>query len=107
MVVLIDGLLAAHITRGGKTMTTFFDTFPDGIEDPLPMVVTALADAVTRGKMSPVSVEKFNGGPAFGLREFGATVTHKGVRIGTKTTAAPKRHGRSVAEAIEDMDGQW
>ncbi len=107
VVVLIDGLLAAHITRGGKTMTTFFDTFPDGVEDPLPMVVTALTDAVTRGKMSPVSVEKFNGGPAFCLREFGATVTHKGVRIGTKTTAAPKRHGRSVAEAIEDMDGQW
>ena len=106
VVVLIDGLLAAHLTRGGKTMTTFFDTFPDGIDNPLPMVVTALTDAVARGKMSPVSVEKFNGGPAFGLREFGATVTHKGVRIGAKATAAPKRRGRSIAEAIEDMDGQ-
>lgn len=103
MVVLIDGLLAAHITRGGKTMTTFFDHFPDGIEDPMPLVVQALTDAVNRGRMSPLSVEKLNGGGAFVLREFGATVTHKGARIGGKVHAAPKRRGRSVAEALEEM----
>ena len=101
--VLIDGLLAAHITRGGKTMTTFFDHFPDGVGDPLPLVVHALDDAVKRGRMSPLSVEKLNGGAAFGLREVGATVTHKGARIGGKVHAAPKRRGRSVAEALEEM----
>ncbi|UIZ92706.1 ATP-dependent helicase [Corynebacterium sp. CNCTC7651] len=103
MVVLVDGLLAAHITRGGKTMTTFFDHFPDGVGDPLPLVVHALDDAVRRGRMSPLSVEKLNGGAAFSLREVGATVTHKGARIGGKVHAAPKRRGRSVAEALEEM----
>jgi len=105
LVVLIDGLLAAHITRGGKTMTTFFDHFPDGVGDPMSLVVQALTDAVNRGRMSPLSVEKLNGGGAFVLRDYGATVTHKGARIGGKVHAAPKRRGRSVAEAIEEMEG--
>ena len=103
MVVLIDGLLAAHVTRGGKTMTTFFDTFPDGIEDPMPLVVDALASVVQAGRMQPISVEKLNGESAFSLKEYGATVTHKGVRIGAKVSAPPKRRGRSVAEALEEL----
>ena len=106
MVVLVDGLLAAHITRGGKTMTTFVDSFPEGVnrEDiVMPLVVNALADAVERGRMSPLSVEKLDGRPAFSLREYGATVTPRGARIGGKAHAAPKRRGRSVAEALAEM----
>lgn len=105
IVVLIDGLLAAHITRGGKTMTTFFEGFPEGVGDPMPLVVDALAEAVQAGRMRPLGVEKLNGGPAFGLRDYGARVTHKGVKIGAKAAAAPKRRGRSVAEALGELDG--
>ncbi|WP_066530344.1 ATP-dependent helicase [Corynebacterium bouchesdurhonense] len=104
MVVLIDGLLAAHITRGGKTMTTFFDTFPEGVGDPMPLVIDALTQAVREGRMQPLGVEKLNGAPAFGLKEYGATVSHKGVRIGGKASAPPKRRGRSVAEALGELE---
>ncbi|WP_342319279.1 ATP-dependent helicase [Corynebacterium mayonis] len=103
IVVLIDGLLAAHITRGGKTMTTFFDSFPAEVKDPLHMVVSALDEAVSLGRMRPLNVEKLNGEPAFSLRNYGAAVTHKGARIGAKAKAAPKRYGRSVSEALEEL----
>ncbi|WP_210386496.1 ATP-dependent helicase [Corynebacterium sp. HMSC30G07] len=105
MVVLIDGLLAAHVTRGGKTMTTFFDTFPDGVEDPMPLVLDALVSVVQAGRMQPISVEKLNGESAFSLKEYGATVTHKGVRIGAKVSAPPKRRGRSITEALDELKG--
>ena len=103
MVVLIDGLLAAHITRGGKTMTTFFDHFPEGIDDPMPLVISALSQAVAAGRMKPLNVEKLNGEPAFSLRDFGAAVTHKGAKIGGSTSTPPKRRGRTVAEAMGEL----
>ena len=104
MVVLVDGLLAAHVTRGGKKLTTFFDTFPEGIEDPLPLVIEALSDAVAAGRMRPLNVETFNGESAFCLRDLGVAVTHKGVRIGGRQATPPKRRGRSMAEALGDLD---
>ena len=106
MVVLIDGLLAAHITRGGKTMTTFVDSFPEGVnkeEIVMPLVIDALTQAVREGRMQPLGVEKLNGAPAFGLKEYGATVSHRGVKIGGKASAPPKRRGRSVAEALGEL----
>lgn len=103
MVVLIDGLLAAHITRGGKTMTTFFEHFPDGVDDPMPLVVEALSDAVSCGRMKPLNVEKLNGESAFSLRDYGAAVTHKGAKIGGPVSTAPKRRGRTVAEAMDEL----
>lgn len=54
--------------------------------------------------MQPLGVEKLNGSPAFSLKEYGATVSHKGVRIGGKASAPPKRRGRSVAEALGELD---
>ncbi len=107
MVVLIDGLLAAHVTRGGKTMTTFFDHFPEGVnkeEIVMPLVIDALTQAVREGRMQPLGVEKLNGAPAFELKEYGATVSHRGVRIGGKASAPPKRRGRSVAEALGELE---
>ncbi|WKD58058.1 putative ATP-dependent helicase Lhr [Corynebacterium capitovis DSM 44611] len=103
LVILIDGLLAAHVTRGGKVMTTFFDTFPDGTGQPYDVVVAALADAVQRGRMRPVNVEKLDGESAYKLREFGATVSPRGVKIGAARGAPPKRRGRSVAEALGEI----
>ncbi|WP_288831810.1 DEAD/DEAH box helicase [uncultured Corynebacterium sp.] len=103
IVVLIDGLLAAHLTRGGKNLTTFFGDFPADTGDPLEMVVRALAESVELGRMRPLNVEKLNGDSAFSLREYGAAVTHKGVRIGGRAATPPKRRGRSVSEAIEEL----
>ena len=85
-------------------MTTFFDTFPEGIDDPMPLVIDALTQAVRAGRMQPLGVEKLNGGPAFELKDYGATVSHKGVKIGGKAAAPPKRRGRSVAEALGELD---
>lgn len=111
LVVLIDGLLAAHITRGGKTMTTFFDGFPEGVvahgerdAELLRMVVGALADVVGQGRMTPLTVEKLNGGPAFTLKEYGAAGSPKGAKIGGRTVASPKRRGRTVTDAIKSME---
>ncbi|WP_115686362.1 DEAD/DEAH box helicase [Corynebacterium senegalense] len=103
IVVLIDGLLAAHVTRGGKNLTTFFGDSPADTGDPLEMVVRALAESVELGRMRPLNVEKLNGDSAFSLREYGAAVTHKGVRIGGRAATPPKRRGRSVSEAIEEL----
>ena len=107
LVVLIDGLLAAHLTRGGKTMTTFFDGFPDGTgteDELLTMVVRALTDVVGEGRMGAVNVEKLNGEAAFKLKNYGAAASPRGAKIGGRTVAAPKRRGRSITEALEELD---
>ncbi|WIM68371.1 ATP-dependent helicase [Corynebacterium breve] len=104
LVVLIDGLLAAHITRGGKTMTTFFDGFPEGTEDPMPLVVDGLGDVIARGLIQPLNVERLNGEPAYVLRDYGAAVTPRGAKIGGRGgSSASKKRGRSMAEALEDL----
>ncbi len=82
LVILIDGLLVGYLSRGGKQLTTFGEQLPAGIDDPLPLVIDALAVQVDAGRMSPIHVERWNGEPAFGLAEYGATMTHKGARIG-------------------------
>lgn len=124
MVVIIDGLLAAHITRGGRSLTTFFDTFPAGIgahpdaveKELMAMVVEALASVVGTNSVRPMSVEKYNGQPIFDsgvvdtMRAAGAALTPKGVRIGGRS-APPRtpardgpRRGRSVSEALDNLN---
>ncbi len=114
LVVLVDGLLLAHVTRGGRTWTLFLDSLPAGLEagddELVGLVVHALTDAVARGMMSPLTVEKINGAAVFEspvlplLRAAGAGITPKGVRIGGRAPAprTPTR-GRSVTEAMEDL----
>ena len=112
LVVLIDGLPIAHLTRGGKTLTTFVESLPDGIDpaEVYPRLVSALTDMVARGALSPLVVEKCNGSPihktdaAAHLREAGAGITPKGVRISARA-AAPRtpRAGRRASEAIEEL----
>ena len=112
LVVLIDGLPIAHLTRGGKTLTTFIESLPDGIDpaEVYPRLVSALTDMVARGALSPLVVEKCNGSPihktdaAAHLREAGAGITPKGVRIFARA-AAPRtpRAGRRASEAIEEL----
>lgn len=112
LVVLIDGLPIAHLTRGGKTLTTFIESLPDGIDpaEVYPRLVSALTDMVARGVLSPLVVEKCNGSPihktevAVHLRDAGAGITPKGVRISARA-AAPRtpRAGRRASEAIEEL----
>ncbi|MDV2431126.1 ATP-dependent helicase [Corynebacterium tuberculostearicum] len=112
LVVLIDGLPIAHLTRGGKTLTTFIESLPDGIDpaEVYPRLVSALTDMVARGVLSPLVVEKCNGSPihktdvAAHLRDAGAGITPKGVRISARA-AAPRtpRAGRRASEAIEEL----
>lgn len=112
LVVLIDGLPIAHLTRGGKTLTTFIESLPDGIDpaEVYPRLVSALTDMVARGALSPLVIEKCNGSPihktdaAAHLRGAGAGITPKGVRISARA-AAPRtpRAGRRASEAIEEL----
>jgi len=112
LVVLIDGLPIAHLTRGGKTLTTFVESLPDGIDpaEVYPRLVSALTDMVARGALSPLVIEKCNGSPihktdaAAHLRDAGAGITPKGVRISARA-AAPRtpRAGRRATEAIEEL----
>ena len=68
------------------------------------MVVGALTDVVGEGRMGAVNVEKLNGEAAFKLKNYGAAASPRGAKIGGRTVAAPKRRGRSVAEALEELD---
>ena len=111
LVVLVDGLPVAHLTRGGKTLTTF--PVPAGIDDGEVMgyIVAALTEAVASGRLSPLTIEKANGASVFEtplanqLREHGAGITPKGVRISGKlsTSVAPSRRGRSLSDALESV----
>ena len=112
LVVLIDGLPIAHLTRGGKTLTTFIESLPDGIDpaEVYPRLVSALTGMVARGALSPLVVEKCNGSPihktdaAAHLREAGAGITPKGVRISARAAApCTPRAGRRASEAIEEL----
>jgi len=96
LVVLADGVLLAHLTRGGRTLTVF-DT------DHLALVVRALSG-------HNLTVEKFNGQPVFdsphleALREAGASISPRGARLGGRA-AAPRTpvRGRRVTDVIEDI----
>ncbi len=96
MVVLADGVLLAHLTRGGRTLTVFEDEHLD-------LVVRAL-------NSHDVVVEKLNGQPVFdspllgALREAGASISPRGARIGGR--AAPPRtpvRGRRVVDVLEEI----
>ncbi|MDK4334248.1 DEAD/DEAH box helicase [Corynebacterium accolens] len=113
LVVLCDGLPIAHLTRGGKTLTTFIDALPDGIEttDVYARLLSALTELIAAGHMSPLVIEKCNGNPihhtpaADILRSLGAGITPKGIRIAGQ--AAPPRVPRHGAKdgSPEDFRG--
>lgn len=115
LVVLIDGLCVAHLTRGGKTLSTYFDALPEGISqgDVAALMVGALTELVSAGRLSPLVIEKANGQSIFEsalaglLREAGAGITPKGIRISAKapaprTPSGPQR-GRRLAQALTEL----
>ncbi|MGP6174974.1 ATP-dependent helicase [Corynebacterium sp. A21] len=113
-VILVDGLLLAHLTRGGRSLSLFLEQLPAGIpvgeEELIGMIVEALTDAGSRNAMSRVVVEKINGSPALesalleAFRRAGAGITPKGIRIGGRPTLSGPRRGRSMSEALAELD---
>src|SRR5699024_782033 len=97
LVVLIDGLCVAHLTRGGKTLTTFFEYLPEGIdhEQTLASIYRALLALISAGRLSPWGIEKANDASIFDsdvakqLRSFAAGINPRGIRIAS-TAAAPR-----------------
>ncbi|AZA13054.1 DEAD/DEAH box helicase [Corynebacterium choanae] len=88
IVVIADGLLAAHLTRGGKTLTLFPDQLPITPAATATLVVEALVTAVHKGHMKKFAVEKVGEHSALSsplldaLQAGGATLHPKGVIIG-------------------------
>ncbi|QIX28736.1 ATP-dependent helicase [Nocardioides sp. JQ2195] len=87
MVVLVDGALGLYVERGGRTLLTFTDS-----PDLLGPACSALADAVRRGALGRLTVEKADGEPLLGrgdsssplriaLQQAGFVTTPKGLRI--------------------------
>lgn len=82
LVVLVDGLCALFVERGGRTVLVL-----DGRPDAVPLAAGALADAVRSGAVGPLTVTTIGGEPvhtspvvaAFESAGFG--VTPKGLRI--------------------------
>ncbi|KRE62497.1 ATP-dependent helicase [Nostocoides sp. Soil756] len=84
VVVLVDGVLALYVERGGKTVLTYTD-------DPglLALAARALADAVRRGHLGRITVEKADGGQLLGsdhpviaaLETAGFHLTPRGLRM--------------------------
>ncbi|MGO1949214.1 MAG: DEAD/DEAH box helicase [Mycobacteriaceae bacterium] len=94
LVVVQDGRLLAHLTRGGRTVTVFgrpglSDAGAEVDPGDVQAVVAALAAAVSAGRLSPVTVEKLNGvdvmaaGPVVtrAWTEAGARLTPKGLVV--------------------------
>ncbi|UQV60883.1 Lhr family helicase [Corynebacterium propinquum] len=88
LVVLADGLCLAHLSRGGKTLTTFFDALPEGIDaDPAQLLVDAVHAALDAEWIRPLTIEKANGAAILGtplalaMRKYGAKLSPKGLRL--------------------------
>ena len=103
LVVLVDGLCAAYLTRGGRTLTIFEP--PTGLDysDVAPLVVAALEQAISANMMKRIVIEKVNGEAVIGsewgkiLRAAGARVTPKGVRIAAVPASIAGSGGRGRA----------
>jgi ATP-dependent Lhr-like helicase len=84
VVVLVDGDLVLYVERGGKTLLTYSEH-----PDLLRAAATALADAVRRGSLGRITVEKADGGQLLGsghpvvaaLEDAGFHLTPRGLRM--------------------------
>ena len=84
VVVLVDGVLALYVERGGKTLLTHTDD-----PDLLTIAAGALAEAVRQGHLGRITVEKADGGRLLGsdhpvvgaLEAAGFHLTPRGLRM--------------------------
>ncbi|AQP46518.1 hypothetical protein BW730_02135 [Tessaracoccus aquimaris] len=83
IVVLADGVLLAHLTRGGRVLTVF----GEDREETAALVVSALRSAVAEGRMRRLRIEEVDGervgssGLEATMLAAGARLTPKGVTI--------------------------
>jgi len=85
IVVLVDGVLTLYVERGGRTLLTWSDD-----ADLLIPAAASLADAVRRGSLGRLTVEKADGEQLLGsgstplrqaLQDAGFVATPKGLRL--------------------------
>jgi ATP-dependent Lhr-like helicase len=83
LVVLVDGSVIIYVERGGRTLLTFSDD-----AQLLQPAVSALAGAVTAGKLGRVTIERANGEQIFTagqlselLQQAGFRMTPQGLRL--------------------------
>ncbi|MGH3445886.1 MAG: Lhr family helicase, partial [Nocardioidaceae bacterium] len=87
LVVLVDGGLVLYVERGGRTLLTFTDE-----HDELDPAFGALAEAVRRGALGRLTVERADGAPILGpgeragtlrraLEDAGFVATPRGLRL--------------------------
>lgn len=110
LVVLCDGVLLAHLSRGGKTLTLFAP--PTGItqDEAIARVIGALRGAMGRGLIAEITIEKISGEEAFTAPEKdqllaqGARLTPTGLKV-SAAPAAPRaqRAGRGLQDAVRDL----
>lgn len=89
LVVVADGVLLAHLSRGGRRLGLFTDSLPEDVDPPtsIGLVVDALAGWLGRTGGRHVTVEQINGDPVHGsplaavMRGHGAGITPRGMRI--------------------------
>jgi ATP-dependent Lhr-like helicase len=90
LVVLVDGALALYVERGGKTLLTFTEATDDSEDVVLAAAVHALADAVRRGALGRLTVERADGASVLGpasaplrqaLEDAGFVATSRGLRL--------------------------
>ena len=100
LVVLVDGLLIAHLTRGGRVLTTFFD----GLPEPPETLVARLVEALESVSSTRFIVEKIDGDTALtsslveAFRIAGAGITPKGIRIGGRVGTARRAPDRDETD---------
>ncbi|WP_439645560.1 Lhr family helicase, partial [Janibacter limosus] len=84
LVVAVDGQLVLYVERGGRTLLSW-----DTGEDSLAMAARGLADAVHRGALGRLTVQRADGAPVLGsadplaqaLTNAGFTMTPRGLRL--------------------------
>jgi len=92
LVVLVDGLLAVYVERGGRTLLTFGNDAETDTEESLTRAFDALAGAVRRGALGRLTVETADGEALLGsgdrstalrraLEAAGFVATPRGLRL--------------------------
>ena len=132
LVALVDGLPIVHLSRGGKSLTTFPHVLPEGVDpaEALQRALGGLRELIAAGRLQPLVIEKVNGVAAFqapeaeALRAAGAGLSPRGLRIAATAAAprtgaprgsrraqqsprsgsVPSRRGRRVTDVIASFD---
>lgn len=112
LVILADGLLAGHLTRGGRHLSVFTDLMPVSEEETVAAVYHGLRAWVGQSGQRSLTVERINGEAALGsamasrFHNCGAGRVPAGIRITATGTSGSSgaRRGRSISEALAELE---